>query len=159
MALPALADIDDLEEYLGVDIESGAPEARAGVLLSQASTLVRSFTGRNWVDSEGQIQADLPDAVSEIATAVAARAWNAPADPWVLQESVGPFATTRDTKNPAIYLTKWEQSMLSNSAVTGAAFQGLGTIALTRDPEPIDGTGRIPALPPEGDTTIYFPES
>jgi hypothetical protein len=98
MALPALAELHELEDWLGVSITDARDAARAGAILAAASTLVRTHTGRMWVgvDEEG---AAVPEegidetklaAVRQVVVQVADRVYNNPRG--ATQETAGPFS-------------------------------------------------------------------
>lgn len=71
MALLPLAFPSDLAAWTGQAIPDTDP--RAGAVLSAASALVRSYTGRTWED------VDVPDDVIGVVVQVAARVWFNPA--------------------------------------------------------------------------------
>jgi len=79
MGLPSLASIEDVEARLGGPITVPADRARAAALISDASTLVRHETGRQWVDEMGALTA-VPDIAVTIAIKVAIRAFINPAE-------------------------------------------------------------------------------
>lgn len=151
MALPALATPQDLGELLGESIE--AEDGRALRLLRSASTLVRNFVDKTWVDAEGDLVETIPDAAIDVTLAVAGRAWLNPTG--ATQETAGPFSISRPSAD--IYLTKWEQKTLSSSSVTGKQLGGLKVLTTTRG-DSLTGPNPIPALPPSDGHTVYFSE-
>jgi hypothetical protein len=124
MALPPLASLEDLANE--VDDPSAETSPRAQRLLARASTRVRSFTKRTFVDEDGALTA-LPDAVVEVVLAAAARAWHNPKG--VVQDTTGPF-TARWSERTAegVYLTDEEKQMLGPHRAGG----GLWTQSLEK---------------------------
>ena len=137
MALPPLANVADLAAWVGQDIPDGDP--RAGAVLSAASALVRSYTGRTWVDDSGNL-ADVPDDASVIVVQVAARVWMNPSG---LESVTLDDGTRRWGSNGGlgVYLTESEKEILS-AHVDGPPAD-LGTVSFTT------GTGY--------DSTVYVP--
>lgn len=91
MALPPLAEVSALEEWLGVTL-TGAEATRAGAVLQHASSAIRAEVGRNFVDSEGDLVEDVPDNIVDLTVRLAARMWANPRG--AVQDGVGPFNTT-----------------------------------------------------------------
>lgn len=130
MALPPLATLEELAAE--VDDDAVLTSRRAPRLLARASALVRSFTGQTWVDENGDLVDDVPDAVVEVVLAAAARAWRNPSG--VVQDTTGPF-TVRWSERSAegIFLTDDERLMLGPWR-TG----GLWTQCVTRNDPYLD---------------------
>lgn len=117
MPLPALAPIDDLEEWLGVEVVS----ARAGAILAAASTLVRTTTGRVWVDADGELEEGLTEddlklqAVREVVVMVATRVYTNPGG--VQQQTSGPYSeTVAAWASLGMALTETELGMIASPA-------------------------------------------
>lgn len=91
MALSPLAAFDDLEAWMGRPV-SNYPRAEA--ILSAASTLVRTHTGRLWVDAEGNPEDGISEiklqAAREVVVMVADRVYNNPRG--TTQETAGPYS-------------------------------------------------------------------
>lgn len=91
--LPPLATLDDLEVWSSSVIPNAA---RAEAILIAASTLVRSTTGRTWVDADEEWEEGVTDLqqdqVRTVVVMVADRVYANPAG--VTQEAVGPFSRT-----------------------------------------------------------------
>lgn len=85
------ASVDDLNAWLEVDVDN---DERAEAILAAAYTLVRSKTGRAWVDADGvqleDVTADDFELVKTVVVQVAARVWLNPQG--VTQETTGPFS-------------------------------------------------------------------
>lgn len=94
MALPALAELNELEDWLGVSITEARDAARAGAILAAASTLVRTHTGRAWVDADGDPEEGIDEtklaAVRQVVVQVADRVYTNPRG--ATQETAGPFS-------------------------------------------------------------------
>lgn len=128
MSLPLLAAIEDLEAWLGQAVSN--PE-RADAILTAASTLVRSQSGRTWVGANGEPNEGLTEVQLESARTVvlmvAARVWNNPYG--TTQEATGPFSrSVAAWAALGMELTDTERSMLGTSANTG-----LWSLRTTRD--------------------------
>lgn len=148
MPSPSLADVVALSEWLGQDIPD-AQQPRAQALLVAASALVRSETGRTWLDDEGALEA-VPDEVHTVVVACAARVWLNPSG--VTQEATGPFsASYGENAAQGLYLTPTESEILGRYKTSS----GLWTLPTTRDDvetdtiylETSDGTEPMPYLP------------
>ena len=155
MTTPALADVADLEAWLGAEVPAErGPQVEA--LLDGASLLVRDYVDLDWLDDDG----DLDPTAAGYATArtvtvqAAARVYRNPAG--VIHETAGPFSSRRaEAEAQGLYLTATERSMLDR--IEGKAKRALWTQATTR--EDIEtgtvfvaeegGTDRIPLIAPE----------
>lgn len=130
--LPPLASIAELSTALG---EPVGDTARAAFLLSAASTLVRTHTGRIWVDADGWEASATPlqrDAVTTVTLMVAERVWRNPS--YATQESSGPFAhTVASLASMGLVLSDTERAMLRPQS--GGEINGLSTIRLVVHPE------------------------
>lgn len=125
MALPPLATVDELAVWLGVDITN---EDRAEAILVAASTLIRTHTGRIWVDADGDPEADADpvklDAVNTVCLSVAGRVYTNPDG--TKQESIDGYSNTvADWAAFGLSLTDDEKAMVGGSSV---GIPGLGSI-------------------------------
>jgi hypothetical protein len=149
----SVASVHDLAAWLGEDIDN---EARAEAILAAASTLVRSRTGRAWVDADGEQLEDVTDndfeLVKTVVVQVAARVWLNPRG--LTQETTGPFSTTLAAwASLGLSLTEDEAAMLP---VVRDGRPGLWTQATTREDPQSDlpdiyldvvGSEQIPHVP------------
>jgi len=118
--LPALATVEQLA--LEVDEPIASADPRAEWLLSKASTLVRAHTGRTWVDAEGALQEDIPDAVTAVTVQCAARVWRNPAG--AVQEAAGGLSwRLSERAGDGLFLTDAEKAMLGASRPTGGLWK------------------------------------
>ncbi len=138
MALDPLATVEELEAWLGAEVP-GSSIARADAVLAAASTLVRSETGRPWVDATGDPETfdehhdEIWDALRTVTLQCAGRVWRNPQG--AVQTSTGPFADTFDRRaGEGLYLTSPEKSMLVTAVgyATGGESTGLWTLGTTR---------------------------
>lgn len=146
MALPSLASVSDLADWLGETIAEG--DKRAAAVLQAASTLVRAYTGKDWLSStdSSQLVDPIPDAVHTVTLAVAGRAWLRPGDFESTTETAGPFGETKRYvgDGSSLYLTKTEKLMLRVDSVTTT--RGIGVLSTTRGEDiqtvyvPVEGT-------------------
>jgi hypothetical protein len=119
--LPALAGADDLATWLGEEI-SGTSIPRANVVLAQASTRVRTFTGRTWIGESGDIDEGVDelalDAARQVVVLVAARVWKNPHGR--ISQSTGPFSfTNAEWAAMGAALTDDEKEMLGGTQSSG----------------------------------------
>lgn len=141
MPLPALAEITDFEEWSGVEVEA-EDRARVDSYLMAASVLVRSEAHETFVDAEGALETDIPDAIGTVVVMVAARVWSNPEG--FIAEGEGPFTGTRHKDaGQVLYLTETEKTLIHRAigADTDPA-PGLWTLGTTR----LDNNG-TPDLP------------
>lgn len=138
--LPSFANIDDLSAL--VDGRVGVERATA--LLAAGSTRIRSFTGRVWVDSDGNMEGVTEfqvDVLRMVCAAYAARVFNNPRGD--TQQITGPFTRTVSAwASSGPELSDAEKSDLRQ--VMGGV-PGLTTIAVTRgelETEPVIWWGR-----------------
>lgn len=91
--LPPIASIDDFETWSSVEITN---VVRAEAILCAASTLVRSSTGRTWVDADGEWEEGVTaldqDRVQTVVVTVSDRVYNN--SNGTTQETTGPFSRT-----------------------------------------------------------------
>ncbi len=123
--LPPLASLEALSLRLGVTL-AGAEADRAGAILDDASALVRSEAGREWVDDE-VVLLDVPAVVESVTLAAAYRAFRNPDG--VAQTSLGDASIHYDRGDgqAAVYLTRDERKAIRRAAGTSA----VGAIELT----------------------------
>lgn len=150
MALPPLASVPDLAAWLG---ETIAPDdARAAAVLSAASTLVRAYTGQDWIDADtGELVADVPDAVHAVTLAVAGRAWRRSADDVKNQyEQTGPWqrSFSYGGDGGGLYLTATDKLMLR---AYREQQQSIGVLSTTRG----DGYLHTVYVPVEGTDSVF----
>lgn len=127
MALPALATIEELAAWLGDPIDD---VERGDAILNAASTLIRSRTGRVWVDAAGTADADLTEvnlaAVRTVTVLVASRCWRNPDGR--ISETLGPYSERlADWAGAGLTLTEEEMRMLAVTS-TGTGIPGLTSI-------------------------------
>lgn len=121
--LPPLATVEDLAAEVGQTIASN--DKRALRALAGASARVRSYTGRTWVDSTGELT-DVPDEVVTVTLQVAARKWQNPQG--MVQETSGPFSVRRSERaGEGLYLTDDEKAMLADYREGPGGLWSLGT--------------------------------
>lgn len=137
MALPPLAPVSDLADWVGQEIPDADP--RAGAVLSAASAIVRSYVGLTWVDEDTSQLADVPDDVAAVVVQVAARVWVNPSG--ATYRVSGPLAEQLGKeRSQGLYLTETEREILATYRSSPA---DIGTLSVT--------TGTV------GDPTIYVP--
>jgi len=89
MSLPSLATLDEFSGWHGSAVDA----RRAAAILAAASTLIRSATGRVWVDADGP-QAGVSDvalsAAKTVCLMVAERVYSNPSG--TTQQQSGPYA-------------------------------------------------------------------
>lgn len=124
-----IATVDDLTDWLGEDVSN---PGRAEAILAAASTLVRTRTGRSWVDADGvkleDVTEDDFEAVKTVVVQVAARVWLNPQGR--TQQSAGPFSESIAAwASLGLSLTEDEARMLPRNAETRPQ---LWTLATTR---------------------------
>ena len=141
MALPPLAEPTALAEWLGRD--SVLSDARAGAVLSHASTKVRRYTGQAWVDEVGALT-EVPDIVAEVTVRVAARAYLNPEDldSVTLDDGTKRWGTTR-----GLVLTDEDKEDLAEYVPVTGVIEGFGTISTNRGDTMGDETVYVPTAP------------
>lgn len=106
MTLPALAGLTELRNRLGVDIDD---PIQALALLDYASSLVRAYTRRSFVDDDGNL--DAPDGPRQVTVEAVARAVTNPAG--VTQDTAGPFTVSYGSDAAQrVYLTRADKAIL-----------------------------------------------
>lgn len=108
MTLPALATVVDLENRLGDTVPN---HLQALALLAYASALVRSHTGKTFVDTDGNLLDPLPDGLTQVTVEMVFRAVTNPTG--ATQETTGPFSISfGSAAAQRIYLTAADKSIL-----------------------------------------------
>lgn len=133
MALPSLAEVSDLAEWLGEEIDN---ETRADAFLAAASIRVRSHTGRTWVDADGELDTGSPtidsddlEVAKSVVVQMAARVWLNPTG--VVHETEGPFsARYAEDVAQGMYLTEADKALLDGYSTT--VRPKLWTLPITR---------------------------
>jgi hypothetical protein len=134
MASPLIT-VSDLATWLGVSIANEDPRAEA--VIAAASALVRSFTGRTWVDVPA------PDDVKSVAVQVAGRVWTNPPT-GVSSQSRGPFSVTyADAGALGMFLSADEKIILGRYKV---GRHGLYSIGVTKN-DAYSDTIYVPTAP------------
>jgi len=131
--LPPFAKVEDLADWLAVPIdESSADYKRAKGALRMASALVRSETGKQWVDDDNKLVDPLPEQLELVTLQAAGRGYMNPLSQTSDNESIDDYITGGRylVEESGIYLTGSERSMLVS--LSGRAFGGIGTISRTR---------------------------
>lgn len=154
--MASIATVPDLEAWLGVEIIDGVQMTKAEAILAAASTLVRTKTGRAWVDAAGEQLEDVTDddfeTVKTVVVQVAARVWQNPNG--TTQRTAGPFSeSVAAWAALGLSLTEAELDMLPMVAGSRPA---LWTLTTTRcDPNTdlpdiyleVEGSELIPHVP------------
>lgn len=152
--MASLPSVDDLAIWLGVEITN---EDRAEAIRAAAYTLVRSKSGRAWVDASGVQLEDVDDddfeAVRTVIMSVWARVWTNPNGD--TQQTTGPFSrSVAAWASLGLSLSDAELDMLPRAA--DSARPALWTLATTRvDPDTeladiyleVEGSELIPHVP------------
>lgn len=133
--LPELAALEDLEQISSTPVDNWP---RASAILSAASTLVRSFSGRVWVDAAGEWEDGVSelqkDQVKTVVLSVTERVYTNPLG--ATYQTVGPFArSVAAWAALGLALTDDEKTMLGGGS---AGVSGLSSIRLLAPP---DATG------------------
>lgn len=117
MSFPSLASIEDLEAWLGTSVDA----TRADAILSAASTLIRSHTGRVWVDDDGTeegVSAQRLATIKAVCVSVAARVYRNPDG--ATQQQTGPFnKSVAAWSSMGLALTADEKAQLSSAKAGG----------------------------------------
>lgn len=126
MAMSPLATVEDLSTWMGVPVTDGD---RAAAIIAAASTLVRNYTGRTWVDAEGEPEVGVTelqlDSVHTVVILVAERVWSNPRG--VTQQVAGPFSeSVAAWAAYGLALTDDEKTMLPTPS--GSGIPGLSSV-------------------------------
>jgi hypothetical protein len=132
MALPALAEVADLEERLGLTpgTIAGTDLIRAQLALADASALVRVAARRSWVDSAGVLLA-VPDAVRVIVLQSARRSYNNPDN--YASEAMSGYSYQYEQGATSAYLTDDERTALAEAVraeapIVPGGWNGTGSV-------------------------------
>ncbi len=135
MALPSLATVPQLSDWLGEPITEALDVSRAEGALRIASALVRRETGKTWVVSDSTPAAlvdPLPDAVEIVTLSAAARGYTNPEA--LTSERVDDAQVSRKVDEAGVYLTASERDLLAPLA--GVPHRGIGTVGTYRGDVP-----------------------
>ncbi len=118
MALPPLVSLGEFEAWEQRPVSN---VSRAEAIIAAASTLVRSHTGRSWVDADGtedgvtEVQLD---SVRGVVLTVASRVYGNPAG--IVQQGTGPFSrTVAAWSSYGLALTDDEKAQLAGTPAGG----------------------------------------
>lgn len=134
MALPLLATVANLSDWLGEPIADDTPDGkRAGMALAMASALVRDETLRDWVTEDGLLVDSLPEAVRLVTLACAARGYTNPRGLTDASEALDDYNRREQVRveEAGLYLTASERGMLARYA--GRPHRGISVLHTTRD--------------------------
>jgi hypothetical protein len=110
MPLPTLADLSDLEQRLGDEVDDAA---QAEALLRYASSLVRAYKRQTWVNADGELEG-VPDGVAEVTVEMVYRALSNPQG--VTQDTTGPFSVSYGSQAAQrVYLTAGDKQILGGA--------------------------------------------
>lgn len=119
MPLPSLATVEEFDVWLSGSV---IDEDRAEAILTAASTLVRSASGRAWVGADGEPEEGLTetqsDAAHTVVLTVAERVWLNPEG--AVSQTAGPYSKSVAAWAAfGLELTDSEKAMLSTGSTTG----------------------------------------
>lgn len=140
MAEQTLATVAELADWIGEPIVDDSAEAkRAELCLRAASALVRSESGRTWLDDAGLL-GDVPDNVRMVTLYCASRVFDnrEGQNRWNVDDAGGGWKV----EEAGAYLTASEKEMLSGYAQR--RHRGLGTVSTTRGDLAGPVTGWVP---------------
>lgn len=120
---PPLASLEQFSNRLGASPE-GADVDRAEAALDDASALIRTEAGEDWLDAGGALET-VPAAVEAVALAVALRAYRNPEG--VQQSQVGDVSVTYAAGGGSAFLYPQERRIVRRAA----GRQAVGSIQLT----------------------------
>lgn len=130
MALPPLALVSELADWIGVPISDELDVKRAEGALRLASTLVRSYVDTEWHDAvTGESTA--PDGVADIVLQVASRGYLNP-EGWGNERLDDWGGGQRPVTEWGLYLTPTEKRLLDDFRPRKTA--GIGVMGTTRTP-------------------------
>lgn len=112
-----LAEISDLEKWLGETISDTADRNRASSYLRMASNLVRRYAGAERVEAGGEVE----DEAVDVTLSVAARVWANPESATQASDTTGADTASRSfgpKGAEGFYLTAAEKLILGQSAST-----------------------------------------
>lgn len=129
MSLPAFATVLDVEARLRRTLDADEV-TQAEVFLDDASDLIRSESGAEWVNADGTAldgTAAQLGALGRVCSAAAARVMRNPGG--ANQQTAGPFSQSFGTNaTPSVYLTKAERKIVARAA----GRVGLAVLSTTR---------------------------
>lgn len=136
MTLPALAEVQDLADWLGEDLSGDT--TRVAAWLRGASALVRAAAKQTWVDDEGALT-DVPDEIHTVVLQVTERKWRNPTG--VIQDTAGPLTERyAERASEGLYLSDSERATCERYAPTS----GVWNLTVERDPDAEDDTLYVP---------------
>lgn len=135
MALPPLAHVEALADWIGEPISEAVDTKRAEGVLSLASAMARRYAGATWGDAE------VPDGVAEVVLQVAARGYTNP-EGWRDERVDDWGGSGRAVPEAGLFLTASEKSILDEHRPTRT--RGIGIVATTKVSAPIAGSGFVP---------------
>lgn len=117
----SLASLEELSVRLGITLDAGSSDGkRAQAALDDASSLIRLEGGQDWLvnDSGDELDPDMPEVISAITLAVAARGYRNPDGK--TQTSVGDVSISYGRSGEgAIYLTRSEARAVRKASGLG----------------------------------------
>lgn len=142
---PPLADVADFRAWPGVVVPPGN-EPAAEAVLRYVSARVRLVStqagGPTWLDDAGDLVANIPDVISQLVVAVAARVWANPEGK--VSKTTGPFGAAWSEKLQGVTLSPEEKAMVREVVGGGTnTVAGLSSVKLSAP----SGT-RASTLPP-----------
>lgn len=137
--IPPLVSPIDLQVWLARDFTTDSEKLRADAVVQAVSALVRSQTGRTWV--EGDALQGVPEDVRMVTLQVAARLWNNP-DGYTA-ERLGDYSYTLPASAvTGMTLTAAERAILGRYRLRGA---GLWSLSTTRE-DPVADEVYVPVV-------------
>lgn len=113
--LPPLATIDDILAR-APELRDALDEAQAETLITDASAIIRSSAGRNWVSADGDELEGVPDGIPGVCAMMVIRALRIPDG--VTQESVGNWSVSYASAyaTDRLYLTRAEKQLIRGAS-------------------------------------------
>lgn len=142
--LPPLASVADLEARLGFGTLTGNNLSRAEAALDDASSLIRSLAGMDWIDDMealdfGELAARDIDSLESTCLAVAARAYRNPEG--ARQASVGDTSVSYGAApGGSVYLTPAEMKVIRHIG----GLPSIGTVELVSPNAGVGSTWYVP---------------
>lgn len=145
MAIPALASVQELADWIGAPIDADTPDyRRAEQCLRIASALVRTETGKTWLDESGVLADPVDENAVMVTLYCAGRVFDNREG--MTREGVDDYSGSYRVDESGAYLTATERRMLAH--LSAPAFGALGTISTTRGDCLPDSTGWVPTGTP-----------
>lgn len=133
---PPFAEPDALAEWIGEVIDATSADwKRARRVLRAASNLVRTQTGRDWLNDDGTLDNPLPEQLVDVTVACAARFYLNPnaETQWSRQIDDAMDGGSRKVDEPGMSLTASEKATLAKlMADASPLIAGVGVISTTR---------------------------